>query len=577
MKISARHFWAKSLYAICLSALLATLSACGRSGADKDISGYIEAWKTADQSQTQACRHFYTTDLKEKMEADTTQDRQQSYLDFLETLNGLRDYAKRNPSTRVEIRNTLYEVYGKLLYGSDKKEYLENLGLEALQKAVSLNDETLLAELYKMMADLTKDESLRSAIYDSKSIELLEKKDKISDFYTREDLAQIAEVFFKADDYKDAIKFGNIYLAAADPAKDSTLWVPYLKTMDIVGTSYMETNQWDSCSTVFENMLNQESPENDQTGRIKDIALGKLGIVQTRWQQYAVAEDNLEYLLDISQKSKDTANVIYALIGLGDLQINTGDSRGAISDLKQARRYAVTKRFASLQKKVYDKLAQAFEANSQEDSARACSRKIQKLEERIQEHRQQTEHLKTKTELELQQLQNTIETVQHEKVNKRNWLWLVIMIIALVAVIVVLIAGRRRFRTRIHRRLARQQEERTAKQAASELKDTVSKLKPTATADIQAALGTLSSDGDWAHFRELFCAAHPQFFNNLDKALGKRATTAYEKVAALLYLGLNNQQIGHTLCISKDSVARCKRRIRVDIGCEDLAKTIAEM
>ena len=108
-----------------LSALISILSACGGGRADKDISAYIEAWKTSDQSQTQVCRPFYTTDLEAKMEADTTEDHQQSYLDFLETLNGLRDYAKKNPSSRVEIRNTLYEVYGKTLYGSDKKDYLE--------------------------------------------------------------------------------------------------------------------------------------------------------------------------------------------------------------------------------------------------------------------------------------------------------------------------------------------------------------------------------------------------------------------------------------------------------------------
>lgn len=563
-----------------LSALISILSACGGGRADKDISAYIEAWKTSDQSQTQVCRPIYTTDLQARMEADTTQDRQQSYLDFLETLNGLRDYAKKNPSSRVEIRNTLYEVYGKMLYGSDKKEYLEGLGIEALQKAVQLNDETLLAELYKMMADLTKDEPLRSAIYDSEAISLLEKKDKVEDFYTIEKFAGLAQIFFRADDYKDAIKFGNMYLEAANPKKDSTLWVPYLSTMDLVGTSYMETNQWDSCSTVFENILGQEAPEGVQTDKIKDIALGKLGIVQTRWQQYSVAEENLEYLLDISTKGKDTANIIYALTGLGDLQINTGDVRGAISDLKQARRYAVTKRFASLQKKVYDKLAQAFEANGQEDSARACNHKIQKLEERIQESRQQAEHLKTKTELELQQLQNTIETVRHEKVNKRSWTWLIILVIALVGIIAFLMLGRKRFRNRIHRRIRQQHEQKTAQKAVSEIDEITTKLKPATPEDIRAALGSLVSDKDWSAFREKFSAAYPNFFSNFDKALGKRATTAYEKVAALIYLGLNNKQIGDATCISKDSVARTKRRIRETLGLdtqEELKDMISKM
>ena len=560
-----------------LSALVSILSACGGGRADKDISAYIEAWKTSDQSQTQVCRPFYTTDLEARMEADTTQDRQQSYLDFLETLNGLRDYAKKNPSTRVEIRNTLYEVYGKMLYGSDKKEYLEGLGIEALQKAVQLGDETLLAELYKMMADLTKEEPLRSAIYDSEAISLLEKKDKVSDFYTTDKFADLSQIFFKADDYKDAIKFGNMYLEAANPKNDSTLWVPYLSTMDLVGTSYMEINQWDSCSAVFENILGQEAPESPQTDRIKDIALGKLGIVQTRWQQYSVAEENLEYLLDIATKGKDTANIIYALTGLGDLQINTGDVRGAISDLKQARRYAVTKRFASLQKKVYDKLAQAFEANSQEDSARAVTHKIQKLEDRIQEHRQQAEHLKTKTELELQQLQNTINTVRNEKVSKRSWTWLIILIVALTAVIVFLMLGRKKWKTKIHRRIRQQHEQKTVQNAVSEIDEITTKLKPSAPEEIRSAIGSLVSEKDWAAFREKFSTAYPKFFSNFDRALGKRATPAYEKVAALLYLGLDNKQIGNAICVSKDSVARTRRRIREALGLETQEELLQEI
>lgn len=559
-----------------LSALISTLSACGGGRADKDISAYIEAWKTSDQSQTQVCRPLYTTELEAKMEADTTEDHQQSYLDFLETLNGLRDYAKKNPSSRVEIRNTLYEVYGKTLYGSDKKDYLEGLGLEALQKAVQLGDETLLAELYKMMADLTADEPLRSAIYDSEAISLLEKKDRVSDFYTSGKLADLAQVFFKADDYKDAIRFGGMYLAAENPKKDSTLWIPYLSVMDLVGTSYMETNQWDSCSAVFENILGMECPENAKTDRIKDVALGKLGIVQTRWQQYSVAEENLEYLLDIATKGKDTANIIYALTGLGDLQINTGDVRGAISDLKQARRYAVTKRFASLQKKVYDKLSQAFEANGQEDSARAVTHKIQKLEDRIQEHRQQAEHLKTKTELELQQLQNTIETVRHEKVSKRSWTWLIILVIALLAVIAVLVLGRKKWKTKIHRRIRQQHERQTAQKAVSEMDEITTRLKPTTSDEIRAAIGSLVSEKDWNLFREKFSSAYPNFFPNLDKALGKRSSTAFEKVAALIYLGLDNKQIGNAICISKESVGRTRRRLREALGCDsqDLLKDL---
>ena len=108
-----------------LSVFFAVLSACADKGADKDISGIIEAWKTADQSQTSVCQAYYLDTLIQRKLADTSENCQESYMDFLGTVNALRDYAKNNPSTRVEVRNTLYEIYGKMLYGSDKKEYLE--------------------------------------------------------------------------------------------------------------------------------------------------------------------------------------------------------------------------------------------------------------------------------------------------------------------------------------------------------------------------------------------------------------------------------------------------------------------
>ena len=69
---------------------------------------------------------------------------------------------------------------------------------------------------------------------------------------------------------------------------------------------------------------------------------------------------------------------------------------------------------------------------------------------------------------------------------------------------------------------------------------------------------------------------YPNFFPNLDKALGKRSSTAFEKVAALIYLGLDNKQIGNAICISKESVGRTRRRLREALGCDsqDLLKDL---
>jgi len=557
-----------------LSAIAVVVSACSDKGADKDISEIINAWKTADQSQTDACRDIYTVDLADKKQADTSKDCQESYMDFLGTLNALRNYATNNPSTRVEIRNTIYEVYGKMLYGSDKKEYLEAEAINAIRKAVPLNDQTLLAELYKMMADLTKDEPLRSAIYDTKAIDILLKKGRDKEFYAKEDYAKLASIFYKEGDYRDAIKYGNLWLAS--PKDTGKLSDEDMAVWDLVGSSYMEINQWDSSSVVFDGMMGECANASDST-KWYDIAKGKSALVKVKWQQYSSVEEDIEHYLQSSLAKKDTANVIRAYLGKGMGLSSTGNDKKALAELKQARRYATTKRFPSLQMKTYAELARVFEAAGQDDSSSVCKRKLEILEGKINTSRQDVELLKTKTEHELLQIQNDIESAHYEKVSKRSWSWLIILIAILLAIIAYLFWGRKRFRVKIHKRLARQQEEKQKKTAASELDSMAARLKDGGFLDESGNMLDLSSEEMWMNFRQKFSAAHPQFFANLDKALGKKATPAYEKVSALLYIGMDNTRIGNILNISKDSVARCKRRIRTDIGCEDLLKAISEM
>ncbi|MBQ1882133.1 MAG: hypothetical protein II159_02365 [Bacteroidales bacterium] len=514
----------------------------------------------------------------DKKQADTSKDFQESYLEFLGTLNAVRDYAKNNPSTRVEIRNTMYEIYGKKLYGSDKKEYLEEEGLNAMKKAAALNDQTLLAELYGMMANLTSEEPLRSAIYDSKAIDLLMKKGRENDFYPKERYSEISRIFFDAEDYRDAIKYGNLYLEKQ--AKDTSLYdlQTRLATMNCIGTSYMETNQWDSCHTMFTNMMEiqadslwEDNPKASEAIRkLKETATGKTGIVLAKWQQLSQAKEILDDFLKVSLQQKDTTNIIYSYIGLGMVHSGSGEAKKALAELKQARRFATTKRHPSLQRKVYDELERAFEEANMDDSASVCKSKIQILDDKVQASRQNLELLKTKTEHELLQIQNDLDTVHKEKVSKRSWSWLIVLILILLGIIALLVAGRKRFRMKIHRRLALQHEEKQKRIAEGELGHLASDLKDKGLIDIGGDLKDLSSEDAWVEFRQKFSGVYPQFFANLDKALGKKASPAYEKVAALLYIKMDNSQIGRILSISKDSVARCKRRLRTDIGCEDL-------
>ena len=90
----------------------------------------------------------------------------------------------------------------------------------------------------------------------------------------------------------------------------------------------------------------------------------------------------------------------------------------------------------------------------------------------------------------------------------------------------------------------------------------------------------LLTEAGWENFRQEFSKAYPVFFQQLrDRYEG--LTPAMERLAALIFLQLNNYQIANVLGIGKESVARSKRRLRTilkltaDESLEDHVKTLA--
>jgi tetratricopeptide (TPR) repeat protein len=78
----------------------------------------------------------------------------------------------------------------------------------------------------------------------------------------------------------------------------------------------------------------------------------------------------------------------------------------------------------------------------------------------------------------------------------------------------------------------------------------------------QSLLDTIIlTDEDWVKFKREFTIAYPHFFDKL-KQISPKITPALERLAALLFIGLDNSQIANMLGIGKDSVARTKRRLR---------------
>lgn len=75
----------------------------------------------------------------------------------------------------------------------------------------------------------------------------------------------------------------------------------------------------------------------------------------------------------------------------------------------------------------------------------------------------------------------------------------------------------------------------------------------------------LVTDAEWIKFKEVFSKAYPLFFPRL-KQLMVQVNPAEERLASLICLDLNNQQIANTLGISITSVSRSKRRLKQRIA-----------
>jgi large-conductance mechanosensitive channel len=69
------------------------------------------------------------------------------------------------------------------------------------------------------------------------------------------------------------------------------------------------------------------------------------------------------------------------------------------------------------------------------------------------------------------------------------------------------------------------------------------------------------TEDDWQRFKKEFMILNPKFFEILTHE-APTITPALIRLAALMYLGFNYNQISNTLGISKDSVARTNRRLK---------------
>lgn len=548
--------------------LLFSLSACTSRHMDQETREILNSWKIADSKQTERCAAIYRTGLEERFWTDSSAEKSESKKEFLGRLAALRDYAKRRENPRVEARNALYEAYGKMLYNFDNKEYINNLLDAAGKKAAELNDQQLLSEVFKLKADVSEDENT-ALYYNALALDFLSEFGTEDIFFSQEELSNVSRKFYNIGDYNNAIKYGDLFVNKwyKSDSRDSLILI---LQKDILGASYRELNQYDSCAQCYqfiaenaEQFLKNREPE-FRIPMWQALSKGRIGAIQAKWKMWDEALSNLQEYKDVSLHFKDTANIITALTDLGDYYIQKEDVKCTLSNLRLARVYA-TASYPALQKNLLKRLSEAYELAEQEDSARVNNEKYQQIDEQLVADGEKLEHARIKTELDNQQIQNILNTVRHQKSSKKSNTKNVIWSVVLIAIIIYIL-----YRFLIMRRVSKNHvtEFKSAVKEKSELiekmYDSIDVKKENKAVSI--ADHNIATEKQWVKFRTTFTKAYPNFFPNLERALGRTPTIAYQKLAALLYLNLNNQEIAKALGISKESVGRSKRRLRASLN-----------
>lgn len=107
-----------------------------------NIKSMVRAWKISNVYQSQSCQVFYDSLNVKK---DTVQ--------FLNTVDELKNYLNGHYNRRVEVRNIMYEVLGYWMFQLKPLSERAELILNAIKLAYPLKDEQLNAELYALYAD----------------------------------------------------------------------------------------------------------------------------------------------------------------------------------------------------------------------------------------------------------------------------------------------------------------------------------------------------------------------------------------------------------------------------------------
>lgn len=542
-----------------------------------DIAPYIKAWEVSDRTQSYRSQVFFDSLLIHKNDPAY----KKKYLDHIDLL---RRYIKDHPDRRLQVRLLMFEIMAAREYNYAQKYY--PVIDEAIKMAYPLQDDQLNAELYSIRADIPPSAETH-LLYNLKALEIQRRIGFQYFPYTQNRFFGVSASLYGQGEYAKSITYGRECLRLWDIDTTHRDPLVYIFQCDLLGASYKKLTRYDSARWYYHKILQTLTPKDHPyiLALWSGIAKGNIGQTYTAEGRYADAQPLLSAYLQSSIQAKDSLNIAMSQNAFALFYFRQKQYAAALTAARSAWNIALSKNKYPEIIEAAHQLSAIYRQTGPTDSAFYYYDMWNRYTELQREANKNSAFSVIKAQVAFDNLQHSLTLTQSVASREKSIRNALLAGIVLLTVIVLLLYNRKRAKEQYRLRVmalrhaaAKRAIEDAREQIATFTRNIIEKndlihslqqqlhgREAEAAVPEQLLSYSLLTEEDWEKFRDQFSRAYPTFFDNLDRRM-QNLTPAMERLAALMFLKLTNYQIANTLGISKDSVARSKRRLRTGLN-----------
>ncbi|MEN2416366.1 tetratricopeptide repeat protein [Flavobacterium mesophilum] len=412
-------------------------------------------------------------------------------------------------------------------------------------------------------------------------------------------LDHLAYVYYHLNNFNESIKYLKISLK--NPIENSRRHISILNT---IGQNYRELVEPDNARKYFE-LSRQQAIIAKDTAWI-GITAGNIGHLYLNEKLYSQAKPYMQEYYKCGLVVKDTALVIEALTGLGDIALHSDKADLALQQLQQAETlFNQAFKSPDMQAQNYVRkqyllnvLAKVWDARGNDSRALDYLKESYSIKDSIERRVKLSKNTSIMQMFEAEQNNNRLRLLNEEKQTAEMKQKLYISLGILLAIIIILLYSRQVRERKIQSqketllKLEKEKTENELKSSREQLKEYIHHLQQKAELiekmqsemhlmtkqyDISAndeqavsvlnklSFATILTEDDWTRFKVLFEKVHSGFFFKLKTAY-PGLTPAETRLCTLIKLEFSSHQMAAMMGISTMSIKKNRQRLRKKIN-----------